>query len=105
MQDYISLCEAAKMSPGRPSGVAVWRWARKGIRAKSGDRIHLQHIRAGGKIFTTHLWLNQFFEAVAAADREYFSNPNEPTRLKLRTVKVRDKSVQQAIDDLERQGI
>jgi hypothetical protein len=45
---------------------------------RGGGRVRLDHIRAGGKLFTTEASLRQFFEAVAKADAEHFQR--EPQR-------------------------
>ena len=71
--DRISLTEVAKIAPGRPSANCVWRWCRRGVLARSGERIRLEHIRIGGKIFTTRLWLDDFGRRLAAEDAKYFS--------------------------------
>ena len=77
MQDneYITLAEAAKLAPGRPSSNCIWRWCRRGVRSRSGQTVCLDHIRVGGRIFTTRALLGRFFAAVAEADREYFDKP------------------------------
>jgi hypothetical protein len=54
---HIRLGEAAKIAPGRSSTHCLWRWCRKGVLARSGERVRLQHIRIGGKIFITPAWL------------------------------------------------
>lgn len=77
VSEYISLAEATRLAPGRPHSSAVWRWCRKGIKTRRGDRVHLEHIRAGGRIFTTENWLIEFFKAIAEADVEYFASRNE----------------------------
>ncbi|MFA9476958.1 DUF1580 domain-containing protein [Phycisphaerales bacterium AB-hyl4] len=70
---YITLAEAAKLAPGRPSANAVWRWARKGVKSRCGHRVHLQHVRAGGRVLTTAEWVEQFARDLAEADAEHFS--------------------------------
>ena len=61
---YINLTEAAKRSPGRPHTASIWRWMRKGVLSRGGERITLDHIRAGGKLFTTESALETFFQRV-----------------------------------------
>jgi hypothetical protein len=58
--DYISMTQAAKLAPGRPSATTVWRWAMRGVKLRSGDRLHMQSVRFGGKVFTTVAWLTEF---------------------------------------------
>src|SRR5262249_1607702 len=68
---YITLGQAARCAPGRPSTNCLWRWCRKGVLARSGERIKLQHIRMGGKIFTQEQWVREFGERLAEADAAY----------------------------------
>ena len=105
-EKFISLAEAAKRSPGRPSANAVWRWCRKGVKARSGERVGLDHVRAGGKIFTSIISLEKFFSELARADRDYFSDPDpKPSRPKQPTKKQRQRSIRQAEATLKRAGI
>ena len=66
-EQLVTLCEAAKLLPllnaKRISSNAIWRWCRKGV---SG--IHLEHVRIGGRIFTSPDALNRFVNALAEAD-------------------------------------
>jgi hypothetical protein len=71
--EYLTLAQAAKLAPGRPSANCIWRWCRRGVLARSGTRVCLRHIRAGGKIFTTEQWVHEFCEQLAAADVEHFA--------------------------------
>jgi len=103
-ENFIDLTTAARRSPGRPSTCAVWRWARKGVKSRTGERIQLQHIRAGGKLFTTDAWLHDFFEAVANADRAHFNG--EPIAIpKPRTEKRRERQIESAESQLRAAGI
>ena len=69
---HITLTEATKITPGRPSTNCLWRWCRRGVLSRSGQRIRLEHVRIGGKIFTTADWVEQFGKALAEADASYF---------------------------------
>jgi len=69
---YLSLSQAARLAPGRPSASATWRWCRKGLRARDGSSVHLKHVRVGRTVYTTAEWLHEFFEAVAIADQKHF---------------------------------
>ncbi len=89
LDGLISLTQAAKIAPGRPSTNCVWRWCRRGVRARDGERVRLRHVRIGGKIFTTADWLADFGNALAEADAKYFdlngavakvARANEPRR-------------------------
>ncbi|NOG54187.1 MAG: DUF1580 domain-containing protein [Planctomycetes bacterium] len=62
---YLTLGEASRLLPGRPTPTSLWRWSRKGL---SG--VKLRTIRISRKIYTTQDWLNEFFEAVDRADRK-----------------------------------
>lgn len=75
---YLTLTDAAKLAPGRPSTSCLWRWCRKGVKSKSGVTVRLQHARFGGRVFTTSEWLDDFGKAVAEADRAYFEVPDDP---------------------------
>jgi hypothetical protein len=77
---YLSLGQAAAVSPGRPSTNCVWRWCRRGVLARSGTRVRLEHVRVGGKIFTTADWVQSFFAALAAADSAYFDQTESRVR-------------------------
>ena len=70
--ERITLTEAAKIAPGRPSTNCLWRWCRRGVMARGGQRVRLQHLRIGGKIFTTLRWLEEFGRQLAEADTQYF---------------------------------
>lgn len=73
----LTLADATKRVPGRngkrldPS--TIWRWCRIGIKSRSGDRIRLEHVRVGGRVFTTDDALSEFFARVAEADLAHFA--------------------------------
>lgn len=69
---YITLTEAAKIAPGRPSTNCIWRWCRRGVLSRGGERVRLQHVRIGGMIYTTAAWLEEFGRKLADADARYF---------------------------------
>lgn len=72
-EEYLSLAQAARVLPGRPSANCVWRWARKGVISRDGRRVCLRHIRLGGRILTTKGWVDAFGASLAEADRSYFA--------------------------------
>lgn len=85
-EEHITLSQASKLAPGRPSSNCVWRWCREGVKAASGTRVRLKHVRFGSRIFTTRQWLNDFGHALAEADAAHFdrdaqSPTTEPTPL------------------------
>ena len=100
----ISLSNAAKRSPGRPSSNAVWRWCRRGIKTRSGGRIHLEHIRVGGKIFTSAEALARFFSAVAEDDVEHFRHQDrfEPPDSTVAKGRHRNDEIDRARQELEK---
>ena len=82
-EQKITLTEASKKCPHRegrrPHVSTIWRWCRVGVRARSGERIRLEHCRVGGSLFTSAEALERFFTAVADADCKYFNEPHGPT--------------------------
>jgi hypothetical protein len=70
--EHLALTQAAKIAPGRPSVNCMWRWCRRGVLARTGERVRLQHIRIGGKILTRRDWLEDFGRRLAEADTAYF---------------------------------
>ncbi len=68
----LSLTDVAKIAPGRPTPNCVWRWCRRGVLARNGWRIRLEHVRVGGRIFSTRAWLEDFGRGLAEADSKYF---------------------------------
>jgi hypothetical protein len=70
---FISLAEASHHVTGTPSASAVWRWCRRGVLARDGSRIRLEHRRVGGKIYTSAPWLDAFTKTLTDADTAYFA--------------------------------
>ena len=68
----VTLAQAAARCPTRPHIASVWRWCRKGVKSAAGGYVRLEHVRIGGRIYTSSEALERFFAAVAAADLEYF---------------------------------
>ena len=90
---YITLNEAAKLTPRRVHASTLWRWARKGCRARNGERIHLAHLRVGGRVMTTEAALEEFFRELAAADVEGFDAESDAPPPQLpKPVKDEDRS-------------
>lgn len=76
----LTLTQAAARLPHRPHSSCLWRWCRKGVLARSGERVRLRHVRIGGKIFTAQPWLTEFGQALATADASHFEQCDlEPT--------------------------
>jgi hypothetical protein len=70
--DYLTLADASKIAPGRPSTNCIWRWCRKGVLARSGERVRLQHVRVGGRVYTKARWVDEFGARLACEDAKYF---------------------------------
>lgn len=68
----LSLAEGAQHAPGRPTANCLWRWCRRGVLARDGSRIRLQHVRVGGRVMTSVEWIREFGQRLSAADAAYF---------------------------------
>lgn len=66
--NYLTMAEAANITPRRLGSATIWRWARRGLRTQGGGTIKLQHVRIGGRLYTTELWLHEFFRKTAEED-------------------------------------
>jgi len=53
---------------------------RRGIKARTGERIRLRHVRVGGKLFTTEKWVGEFVHALAEADLAAFDDRADAPR-------------------------
>jgi hypothetical protein len=107
--DYITLGKAAQLAPGRPCANSVWRWCRKGVKSRSGGRIHLRHVRVGRKVFTTEAWLAEFGRRLAEADAPHFAVSEDVPRMQIprsrgRTAAQRQAAIEQAERELEEAG-
>ncbi len=111
--DLLTLGEACKITPGRPSTNCVWRWCRQGVLSRNGQRTHLQHVRLGGRIYTTARWLDEFGERLAAADGEHFNVDDAlppPPRKRRATRRRRYEAhrraaIEHAVNELEGAGL
>lgn len=75
LEGLITLAEACKRVPGRPHASTLWRWCRKGVVSRGGDRVHLRHVRMGSRVFTSNSWIEEFGSALAEADARSFAQP------------------------------
>jgi len=79
-ETLISLSEAAKFyqerTGRRPSSSTIFRHARRGILARSGERIKLNHVRVGGRILTSREAVERFWAELADADASHFDATN-----------------------------
>lgn len=78
---YLTLSQAAAIAPGRPSVHSIWRWARKGVKARAGHKLYLDHVRIGGTIYTRKDWLFGFFRELAQADKAHFKDGDSKATL------------------------
>ncbi len=109
---YLSLAQAARIAPASPSPNTVWRWCRKGVKARTGQRVYLKHIRVGGKIFIEGPALERFFKALSDADAVYFaesdsasSTVSDTDASRTRTPSRRAKDIASAESDLKAAGL
>lgn len=70
--EYVNLATVSKLLPSCPHPSCIWRWCRRGVKSRSGERIKLEHVRIGGKIFCTAAWLDEFGRRLAEADAQHF---------------------------------
>jgi hypothetical protein len=108
-ENYMTIAEAASQAVGRPSSACVWRWARRGVLAKNGKRVKLRHIRAGARLYIPQGALDEFTEALAAADAEHFDKPSsapEPPQATPSEIDApRARGIQESSASLARRGI
>lgn len=111
---HLTLAQAAKLAPGRPSANCVWRWCREGVKAKSGERVRLKHTRFGGRIYTNREWLEAFGLALAEADAKHFEREDEASGRPMRQTRRTSRGVrahefqrrhEEAERELEEQGL
>ncbi len=106
--DLINLTEATKRVPRnsgkRPNTSTIWRWCRRGIKSRNGNRITLAHVRVGGRIYTSDAALTDFFHAVAESDLDYFQREPLPQPIRASS-KQRLRQIEQARKTLEAAGI
>lgn len=73
MNDILSLTEAAKAVPAldgkRPHVASIFRWAKSGIK-RGATTVTLRYVRVGRRIGIPREALDEFFVALAAADRD-----------------------------------
>ncbi len=96
--ELLTLTQAAARLPHRPHSSCLWRWCRKGVLARSGQRVRLQHVRIGGKIFTAQPWLTEFGKALAVADAAHFEQRDLETTGRRYVLPTQQKRMEQ-IDD------
>lgn len=70
MSEYISLSDALRSLPGRPSPATAWRWRTRGVCG-----VRLQTWSIGGRIVTTEAAVQEFIDAVTAAKQGQVDQP------------------------------
>ncbi len=103
-EQKITLAEAAQFYPIRIHMSGVWRHARRGIRARNGQIIRLEHARAGSRLITSREAIERFFAAVAAGDAEHFAPANIKTASSPAAA-ARSKAIAQAHAVLDEAGL
>ena len=64
-EEYLSMTEAAKLIPGRPSVSTVHRWAGRGV-----DGVVLASIRAGGRRYTSMSAIDEFLSQLNTSEQQ-----------------------------------
>lgn len=108
MSELVTIAEFSKLVPGRPNPTTVWRWARKGIQARNGQRVRLPHQRIGRRLFVDVDAAKPFFQAIADQDVAYFQCKDAITPAEIatpRTDNQRQEDAARAAARLEREGL
>lgn len=109
--EHLTVAQAARIAPGRPSPNCVWRWCRYGVKSRAGVRVHLRHVRMGGVLYTTAAWVEEFGLRLAEADVRHFQlDKNDytvvpPSRSLPYTDKQRQAHLEQVEKELTEAGI
>lgn len=78
LSSYLTLPQAARLCPGKPNAATVWRWARRGLVARNGQQIFLDHVRIGTRVYVTLAALDKFFRETTDADKQHFEHRERP---------------------------
>jgi hypothetical protein len=92
-EDLISIAQAAKSLPTRPSVRTVWRWIQKGCRG-----VKLETVAIGGRRYTSRQAIGRF---IAERTTDEYRRPESSVQLSGQ----RQKQVDRAERDLDRAGI
>ena len=104
--EFLTLEQARAFVPGQLTYVAIWRWARYGLKvAGSDNRICLRHRRFGQVIYTTRQWIAEFGQALADADRAHFDTTGNLFRAKPPRVRLNSTNSERANYTLAEAGI
>ena len=103
--NYLTLSQVARQCPSQPSPNTVWRWARRGVSGRNGQKIRLRHVRIGGKLYIPFDAVEEFFKAVAEADADYFADSPKAVLPSLtRSAAARERAVDAAEKALQQSG-
>jgi len=106
--EKLTLPQAAKLVPGRPHASTLWRWCRRGVKARDGVRVRLAHQRYGQRVFVTEAAIERFAAELAEHDADGFDAEDDRkivTPPKSRTARQRERAIAKAEDELRRDGI
>ena len=89
-EKLITLAEASRLLPGRPSVPTIWRWRNKGVRGRK-----LESVIVGGKCYTS-------VEAIQRFAQQQGETNSQPI---LRTPAARERAISRAERELSDAGI
>ena len=105
MFSYLSLSDAVNIVPGNPSTNVLWRWCRRGLKARNGNIVRMEHCRIGGKIYVTERAIEQFFSSLAKADTEYFEQQEQMQVPAVKPDKFKDERMTETERFLREEGV
>lgn len=82
---YLTIAEAAKRIPGRPSVCTMWRWWRKGLRGG----VKLRSVAIGGKRLIPETAIPEFIAACSSADRVSTPSVQQPRTNRQRAAAIK----------------
>jgi hypothetical protein len=68
LHHFLTMAQAARVLPQPRRTAAVWRWCRRGILTRAGERVYLWHVRFGRTMYTSMESLVKFGRLIAEAD-------------------------------------
>ena len=89
-EQMLTLTQAAKLLPGRPSVVTLWRWRSKGVKGRK-----LETVAIGGRTYTSREALERFAR----------HDGGNAEAVAIRTPKQRERAIRQAEAELAKAGI
>ena len=108
-ETVLSLSDATRAVPKlngkRPAISTIWRWCVRGIVARDGQRIRLEHGRLGRRVITSREAMARFSERLADAHGFECATGGEPTpTTSPRTDEQRQRDMAQAEQELSAAG-